>query len=96
MLEEMHAHLELELDDESITVEKDANKDGGEKLVLAAPDVKPKQRKGAYDYTRGSPSDPEVLARRNKGKEVRDYFFVFAYKHANFSIFIQYHVPVSV
>ncbi|CBY33688.1 unnamed protein product [Oikopleura dioica] len=73
MLEEMHAHLELELDDESITVEKDANKDGGEKLVLAAPDVKPKQRKGAYDYTRGSPSDPEVLARRNKVKEMMNH-----------------------
>ena len=73
MLEDMHAHLELELVDESNTVAKEANKDDGDKLVLAAPDDNQKQpqkgqQKGAYDFTRGTPSDPEVLAKRNKGR----------------------------
>ena len=84
MLEDMHAHLELELVDESNTVAKEAHKDGGEKLVLAGPDDKQKQRKGAYDYTRGSPSDPDVLAKRNKGTEVRNDPF---YLHINMLIF---------
>ena len=68
MLEDMHAHLELELVDESNTVAKEvAKKDDGEEKVLAAPDENQKQ-KGAYDFTRGTPSEPEVLAKRNKGR----------------------------
>ena len=72
MLEDMHAHLELELVDESNTVAKEvAKKDDGEEKVLAAPDENQKQKekqKGAYDFTRGTPSEPEVLAKRNKGR----------------------------
>ena len=80
MLEDMHAHLELELVDESKTVAKEAKKEDAEKLVLAAPDDNQKQpqksqQKGAYDYTRGTPSDPEVLAKRNKGRNGSSYLF---------------------
>ena len=65
MLEKIHAKLEHELPDESLnTVPKD-----GEKLVIAVPDDSRKETK-SYDYTRGTPSDPEVLARRNKGNDV--------------------------
>lgn len=62
MLEKMHEELEHELDEEI----HEAPKVVEEKPVLPIPDDKRTSQK-AYDYTRGTPSDPDILDKRNKG-----------------------------
>ncbi|CAG5099194.1 Oidioi.mRNA.OKI2018_I69.XSR.g16333.t1.cds [Oikopleura dioica] len=68
MLEKMHEDLEHELD-EGI---HEAPKAVDEKPVLPIPDDKRTSQK-AYDYTRGTPSDPDVLDKRNKVKEMMNH-----------------------